>query len=164
MEKQTGNLQTLAWILSVAGFVPFAILAVVLFMLNPANALYSFLFDVFKVWSAIILSFLGGIRWGLAIARAPGEPGNLFFSVGPSILAWFAIMLPNAYTILLLVLLYSAQGAWDNFYVNTGRVLPWFGMLRIVLTFLVVSAHILVLFSITGTPDMGKLGEFLQQL
>lgn len=135
-----------------------------LYGLGVKHVIYPFLFDIFKIWSAIILSFLGGIRWGLAIAYDPGEPRNLFLSVVPSIVGWLAILLPNALTILILTLLYCAHGAWDNFYANSGRVQPWFGTLRVVLTFLVVGIHILVLFSVTGDPDMGKLNEFLQQL
>ena len=164
MSKTSENLKSFAWLLSIGGFLPFALIAAALFLIGDLHVAYPFLFDIFKIWSAVILSFLGGIRWGLAIAYAPGETRNLVLSVLPSIFGWFAILLPNAYTLLVLIVLYCAQGAWDNFYAGSGRVQPWFGPLRVVLTLLVVSAHIVVLFSVTGTPDIGKLGEFLQQL
>lgn len=140
--------KNLAWYLSLGGFIPFAALGIVLFLLGMQHEVYPTLFDIFKVWSAIILSFLGGIRWGFAIANAPEENKNLVLSVIPSILAWFAILLPDAYTILALLILFAVHGVWDSFYMNEGKVAPWFGKIRITLTFLVVSAHILVLFSI----------------
>lgn len=145
LDIKTANL---AWGLSIAGFIPFAILATGLYALGIANELFISLFDLFKVWSAIILSFLGGIRWGLAIANEPFENKNLLISVVPSILAWFALLLPDAYTILTLLVLFCVHGVWDSFYINKGKVAPWFGKIRITLTFLVAGAHILVLFAI----------------
>ncbi len=144
------NLKTknLAWILSLAGFIPFAVLAIALFKLGTANEFFVSLFDVFKIWSALILSFLGGIRWGFAIAHEPDENKNLLLSVIPSILAWFVLLLPDAYCILALLLLFSIQGAWDSFYNNEGKTAPWFGKIRITLTFLVVAAHVLVLLAV----------------
>ncbi len=138
----------LAWALSLAGFIPFAVLAPSLYLMGVSNELFASFFDVFKVWSALILSFLGGIRWGFAIANEPFENRNLLISVVPSILAWFVLLLPDAYTILALLILFCLHGAWDSFYINEGKVPPWFGKIRITLTFLVVVAHIIVLFAI----------------
>jgi len=141
--------KNLAWVLSLGGFIPFGTLGVALYVLGSVHELFPTLFDIFKVWSVIILSFLGGIRWGFAIANEPDEDTNLFLSVIPSILAWFAILLPDAYTIMILLVLFAVHGVWDSFYINLGRVAPWFGKIRITLTFLVVAAHILVLFAIS---------------
>ena len=138
----------LAWILSLAGFVPFAVLAIALLYIGPSNGFFASLFDIFKVWSALILSFLGGIRWGFAIANEPHENKNLLISVVPSILAWFVLLLPDAYTILALAVLFCVHGAWDSFYINQGKVAPWFGKIRITLTFLVVASHVMVLFAV----------------
>lgn len=146
MEKS--NTANLAWALSLGGFIPFAFLAITLLSLGTTNEFFSSLFDIFKVWSALILSFLGGIRWGFAIAHEPFENRNLLLSVIPSILAWFVLLLPDAYTILALLLLFCVHGAWDSFYINQGKVAPWFGKIRITLTFLVAAAHVVVLFAI----------------
>ena len=145
---QNSKTANLAWGLSLAGVIPFAILAISLYVIGIENGFFVSLFDVFKVWSAIILSFLGGIRWGFAIAHEPYENKNLLISVVPSILAWFVLLLPDAYTILALLVLFCVHGAWDSFYINEGKVAPWFGKIRIVLTFLVASAHMVVLFAI----------------
>ncbi len=146
---QTIKTATLAWGLSLAGFIPFGFLAIALLVLGPGSGFFASLFDIFKIWSALILSFLGGIRWGFAIANEPFENRNLLLSVVPSILAWFVLLLPDAYCILALLLLFSLHGAWDSFYINEGKVAPWFGKIRITLTFLVVAAHVVVLFAIS---------------
>ncbi len=138
----------LAWGLSLAGFIPFVILAAGLYLIGASNELFVSLFDIFKVWSALILSFLGGIRWGFAIAHEPLENRNLLISVIPTILAWFVLLLPDAYTILALLVLFCLHGVWDSFYINEGKVAPWFGKIRIALTFLVAASHIIVLFAI----------------
>ncbi len=145
---QKSNTANLAWALSLAGFIPFAFLAILLLSLGTTNEFFVSLFDIFKVWSALILSFLGGIRWGFAIANEPFENRNLMLSVIPSILAWFVLLLPDAYTILALLVLFCVHGAWDSFYINQGKVAPWFGKIRITLTFLVAAAHVIVLFAI----------------
>lgn len=145
LKSKTANL---AWALSLAGFIPFGFLAIAVLSLGATNEFFASLFDIFKVWSALILSFLGGIRWGFAIAHEPFENRNLALSVIPSILAWFVLLLPDAYTILALLLLFCIHGAWDSFYINQGKVAPWFGKIRITLTFLVALAHVIVLFAI----------------
>ncbi len=139
---------TLAWWLSLGGFIPFAMLAVGLYILGTGNEVFSSLFDLFKVWSAIIISFLGGIRWGFAIAKQPFDNLSLLISVVPAIVAWFSLLLPDAYAILVLVVLFCLHGVWDSFYINKGKVPAWFGKIRITLTFLVAAAHILVLFAV----------------
>jgi NAD(P)-dependent dehydrogenase (short-subunit alcohol dehydrogenase family) len=51
---------------------------------------------VLLAYGASILSFLGGIQWGLAVAR-PGGAGlavRLALSVVPSLAAWLALLLP----------------------------------------------------------------------
>ena len=140
---------TLVWTLSLAGYIPFALLAIALYKIGQSNELFISFFDVFKVWSALILSFLGGIRWGFAIANEPFENKNLLISVVPTILAWFVLLLPDAYTILALLVLFCLHGVWDSFYINQGKIAPWFGKVRITLTFLVVVAHVVVLFAIS---------------
>lgn len=145
--KSNEKTRKLAWLLSLGGFIPFAFLAIFIFILGKQSEFYTSLFDIFKIWSIIILAFLGGIRWGFAIANEPFENRNLALCVIPSILSLFVVLLPDAYAILALLVLFSAHGVWDSFYMYEGKVTPWFGKIRITLTFLVVAAHILVLFA-----------------
>lgn len=140
----------LAWFLSLAGFIPFGALGIGLLALGNNHPLFPPLFDIFKVWSVIILSFLGGIRWGFAIATEPFDNRSLALSVVGSILAWFAILMPDLYAMLVLLVLFCAQGAWDSFFVNAGKAPPWFGPIRMTLTFLVAAAHVLVAIAVSA--------------
>lgn len=144
-----GNIQAqkAAWLLSLAGFVPFAALALALVFLGKSHPLHVMLGDAFRLYSVITLSFLGGIRWGLLLRDASISSTALVFSVVPAILGWLAMFLAPAFTIAVLLLGYSAQGAWDSISLHDDERLQWFARLRITLTLLVVAAHIVALLS-----------------
>ncbi len=142
--------RNLAWALSLGGFIPFGALSVFMFFAGPETPLFGPFLDIFIIWSVLILSFLGGIRWGLAIAYPPFDRRSLFLSVVPSIIGWFAVLLPDTYTVLVLLVLFCAHGAWDSFFVNAGNAPPWFGSIRITLTLLVAGAHIIVAIALGG--------------
>ena len=135
------------WALALAGFLPFLSLSVFLLVIGSKHELFGAVFDIFKVWSAIILSFLGGIRWGIAISSRALNNTVLSLSVVPSIVGWLSLLLPDQLCLLVLLLCYCAQGAWDSLSLRTHTGLAWFARLRIVLTFLVVGAHLLALFA-----------------
>lgn len=139
-----------AWFLSLAGFIPFGVIAVILFTIGYDHPLFDAVSDIFRVWSVIILAFLGGIRWGFAIANKPFDTNSLWLSVLGSIFGLFALLLPEVYTLLVLLLLFCAHGAWDSLYINSGKAPPWFGSIRIVLTLLVAASHIMVILAIAG--------------
>lgn len=140
----------LVWVLSLGGFIPFGAVSLALFMLGSGHPLFQTLLDIFKIWSVIILSFLGGIRWGFAIANQPFDNRSLALSVVGSILAWFAILMPDTISLMTLLVLFCAHGAWDSFFINSGKAPPWFGPVRITLTFLVAIAHVLAAIATLG--------------
>ena len=133
-----------AWMLSLAGAIPFVSLALAMFYLGKENDLFTVLFEAFKIWSAIILSFIAGIRWGLAISQEPLDKNILIISVIPAIVAWFAQFLNDPQSVLVLLVAYCAHGAWDSFGANAKQLPQWFGKLRIRMTFIVAAIHILV--------------------
>lgn len=149
-EKNGEDARSAAWALSLGGFIPFGVLAAVLILVGNQAPLFSSFLDIFKIWSVLILSFLGGIRWGFAISYPPFDIKSLVLSVVPSIIGWAAILLPDMYCVLVLLLLFCIHGAWDSFFVNAGKAPPWFGTIRIVLTFLVTSAHVGVAYALSG--------------
>ena len=138
-----------AWLLSLAGFVPFAFLAVGLLVMDVSNPQRLIVVDTLKTYAAIILSFLGGIRWGASV-RHPSEnwTGPTFtLSVVPSLVGWAAIFLSAPLTFGVLALAFAAQGAWDAFSAQQGRFGLWFARLRTVLTLLVVGVLLVSLFA-----------------
>lgn len=81
--------------LGYAGLLPFLGCAVWL-AAGPAAG-QALAAQVLAAYAATIVSFLGGIHWGLAFA-APGGPSTarLAWGVVPSLLAWPALLLPPA--------------------------------------------------------------------
>lgn len=137
-----------AWMLSLGGFAPFAFMAVALFVIERGSLEYYYLVDGLKIYGAVILSFLGGVRWGIAlITNNRYARRNLIFSVLPALLGWAAFFLPVPYSFGVLALGFAAQGAWDAMAGEQGTFALWFGQLRIVLTFLVTGALVAAFFA-----------------
>lgn len=86
-------------------------------------------------YGAIIASFLGGIRWGLAL-RESGRAAtlDLVLSVVPSLIAWTCLALPRPFDAGALGLLLLAWGAVDQDLPRRGLAPAWFGRLRIMLS------------------------------
>lgn len=141
---------TAAFGLALAGALPFVFGTLVQFVpLIPAS--YAYLTLPAVLWyGAVILSFLGGIRWGLALRVVnSGQRARLMaLSVVPSLLGWFALFLPAEYALIALILGFSGQGAWDVWTVEHSGAPPWFTTLRLVLTLIVVSCLILIALAI----------------
>jgi hypothetical protein len=94
----------------------------------------------FVAYSAVILSFLGGIRWGAALGDADGR--RLALSVAPSLLAFGCLLLTPSDAVKLLAVLFAAVGFFDAM----RRPMPdwpaWFMRLRARLSGAVVVVHL----------------------
>jgi len=53
-----------------------------------------FTFHGLMAYAAVIVSFLGGIHWGLGMRSNVPSPLPYAWGVAPSLLAWFAMLLP----------------------------------------------------------------------
>ena len=85
-------------------------------------------------YGALILSFLGGGRWGLEIGRRPVRTPAISASMLPSIFAFVVLVALGVATWLRLVVMsvaFLAQWAWD---VRSSEVPAWYPRLRHVLT------------------------------
>lgn len=129
-----------AWFLACAGFVPFAGLSLALLLVGKETALHPVLTDALRTYAAVVLSFLGGIRWGLALRSTPVAAGDILFSVVPAIVGWLALFLPVPLAVSLLLLAFCTLGAWDSLAIHRGLAPVWFATQRIVLTLLVAAA------------------------
>ena len=75
------------WALSLAGLAPFAAAsAVLLFM--PGSPLAGPALLTLFAWSAAVLSFLGGARWGTELARPAPRTAVLAAACLPVVAAW----------------------------------------------------------------------------
>lgn len=94
--------------LSLAGLIPFY--AAVAGSLAPHAPLHDVSLQALLAYGAVILSFLGGIRWGLTMATAdpPGMLGPLFASTVPALLGWSALLVPSSTGLVMLALGFTA--------------------------------------------------------
>ncbi len=128
-----GGLGALPFI-GLAGSLPFLVDAPRVF---AAHAL--------AAYGATILSFLGGIQWGLAIgpARASYNPNvltRLIVSVFPSLVAWTALLSAETIGLYLLATAVVAMLWVDLRATRAGHAPRWYPKLRIPLSCVVIAA------------------------
>ena len=131
-----------AW-LGAAGLIPFVVLALSAPFLpaaHRAGALFAL-----GAYGAVILSFLGGVRWGVAIAAAPTDrdgttlAGALVLSVVPSLAAWLALLLPPPSGLWVLLAGFAGMLYLDVSPAHAGAAPPWYRQLRWPLSCLVLA-------------------------
>ena len=90
--------------LGFAGLIPFFSAAFI--GLVWSTPLHEISLKALLAYGAVILSFLGGIRWGLAIAtsKSSGLLGPLAMSVAPALVGWVALLVPSSVGLVLLAL------------------------------------------------------------
>ena len=94
-----------------------------------------------RLYAAVILSFMGGVQWGLSI-RPPG--GRLAWrrygaSVIPALVAWASFALRPREGLFLLAVAFLGLLGYDLWTALRGEAPMWYGRLRLVLTIAVVS-------------------------
>jgi hypothetical protein len=128
--------QSAAW-LGGLGAVPFISLAgMTPFITGPLRLL---VVQALVAYGATILSFLGGVHWGLAIGSRDGaDPGRL-----PARAAWAALLCPQTAGLFILALSIAAMLWVDVRATQSGDAPPWYPKLRIPLTSMVVASLLL---------------------
>lgn len=119
--------------LGLGGLIPFWGLAIALAFQRELPPLGVSLSNVLAAYAAVIASFLGGVRWGLAVAGKDGPPAYIA-SVAPCLLAWFLLVLPDPWRLGALAVLFLALGPVDARMAARGRAPLWFGRLRLILS------------------------------
>ena len=131
-----------AW-LGGLGALPFIALACATPYLDSAP--HMFVVHALVAYGAIILSFLGGIHWGLAImspsnADHPALRNRLIASIIPSLAAWVALLFSENKGLLILAAAVAAMLWVDLRATRLGHAPPWYPKLRLPLTCVVVAA------------------------
>jgi uncharacterized membrane protein len=129
-----------ALVLGLGGVLPFAACAAAPHLLGDPR-LQAEAAQALAAYGAVILSFLGGVRWGAALAlpRAQLTP-ELVLAVIPSLLAWCALLLPGAtQPLLALALGFAVFGVLDVREGARGNWPAWFPRLRLLLTVMVLA-------------------------
>lgn len=139
-----------ARMLGYAGLIPFVCLSLWLYAIAPDHEWHDGTILLLLAYGAVVLSFLGGVRWGLALNRGD-EGGALEYglSVVPSLIGWLSVAMPVPYAFGVLAVAFAAHGAWDALAVHAERAPAWYGNLRSILTAAVV-VTMFVAFIATG--------------
>ncbi len=77
-----------------AGLLPFVVGAALVWFVHPEAHPYTTL--ALSAYAAVIVSFLGGLHWGLAMRASSAASVNrsLLWAVVPPLVAWPAVMMP----------------------------------------------------------------------
>lgn len=121
------------------GLAPLAISALI--SLSPHESTARLGAIAFSLYAAVLLSFLGGVRCGFELMRAPmaPDPWRLFFSALPALGGW-ALAVAVVYIAPLLGAaaafagLFAAQLVWDQRSARDAGAPGWYPILRQVLT------------------------------
>lgn len=88
-------------------------------------------------YGAIILSFLGGIRWGIRLQGGAGTELTYLVGTFGAIVGFTILLMPINVGLVLLTMGFAIHGIWDVASGMRGRVPQAYARLRAVLTWLV---------------------------
>ncbi len=142
--------QRTAWTLGLAGLLPFVIMTGLLAYAGREFIAYPQLVLGLSGYSATILAFLGGIRWGFSLAPAHQAIGTLVASVLPSLLGWALLFVPSPWAFAGFGAGFALTGLWDVLAARRGKLPGWFGRLRLVLSSVVTLCQIVAFVSTWG--------------
>jgi hypothetical protein len=132
--------------LGLAGLVPFVAAGLAVWLPDPLYVVYAINLQLF--YGACILSFLGAVHWGLALAGTGtgGDPrgtmtfGRLGWSVAPALVAWATLVMDPLVGLIGQILGFTGVFFGDLAAVRRGYAPPWYIALRRPLTAVVVAA------------------------
>jgi len=128
--------------LGALGALPFIGLACAIPFLTGGPRLFSV--HALLAYGAVILSFLGGVHWGMAI-RSPSAwdnaklTGQLILSVIPSLAGWAGLLVGGTAGLFILAISIAAMLFADIRASRLGDAPPWYPKLRVPLTCVVVA-------------------------
>ena len=134
-----------AKLLGYAGLIPFVVIPI-LVIIGLLDAYLGYLH--FVQYSAIILSFLGGIHW-LDALQNKRKNHQLFASMLPSIIAWLSLVFLDGSTLLgMLSLAHIGVLVYDKYVLALEKdILIDYTQLRVVLTTVVVISHLIMAYN-----------------
>lgn len=93
MDQQNDKLHKIVQRLGYAGLIPFVVLSALLWIVDAD--LIAFVAIALVAYAGTIVSFLGGVHWGLGFLQCDDKPHfHFIWGVVPSLFAWLALMMP----------------------------------------------------------------------
>jgi hypothetical protein len=136
--------------LTLAGAIPFVALASAPLWVGEDGALRTWAATALALYGGVILSFLGGIRWGAAIAAGAGraQGHEVALSVLPPLAGWglsFWAVFGAGFAIALWAMagVFAVQWLWDRAAWASGRLPEWFATERTLASAMAVASLVL---------------------
>lgn len=145
MSANANRIPSAPALLGYAGVLPFAALALT-FVLG-GSALGDLALRAFLVYGAVILSFLGGIRWGAAVRSERPRNGEYVLAVLPSLWAWACLLGESPWVAAWGLMAGFALMGFVDWLKPAPGTAPWLVTLRLRLTVAVVLCHAIVIVS-----------------
>lgn len=143
--KQLPGKETTAISLGYAGLIPFIVFSIGSWFQLPMLSDSTY---ILTAYAAIILSFMGAIHWGIAMSSTEDQNGKYYIaSVIPGLSAWIALLLPQRYAIMLLMIGFIALIIYDWSVEKPQRLPDWYIPMRNRLTLVVVICLMVTLLS-----------------
>ena len=127
--------------LGYAGLIPFILLAALMWLVDAE--LLPFVAIALSGYAATIVSFLGGVHWGIGFMKGEATPQFHFvWGVVPSLIAWLALMMPAYAALPLFGLVVVACYAVDSKTYPAAGLASWLPM-RLRLTVVATASCVL---------------------
>jgi hypothetical protein len=146
--------------LTYAGALPFFLCTIGMFYPGWSATTHATLASGLTTYAAVIISFLGGIQWGVGVATIDQQPRSartlFLLSVVPSLLAWGMLFLQSTPTrIVIAITLVGFVWLIDTM-LHIQRVIPtWFFRLRTTISVIVIASLLLALLTTAwGTTNV----------
>ena len=138
------RVETMGVRLGYLGLTPFVFGAVTALL---SQELVSLAFQAFILYSIAILSFMGGVHWGLALITGTRQSTRLLISVVPVVAAWICLIaLPAPLTLAVLGGGFIAQWFIDRPILAELPIPSWYLEMRPRLAYVVAGCHLFMLF------------------
>tara|TARA_Y100000991_G_C21972387_1_gene350159 strand:- start:1983 stop:2432 length:450 start_codon:yes stop_codon:yes gene_type:complete len=138
------RVETMGMRLGYLGLIPFVFGAVTALL---SQELVSLAFQAFILYSLAILSFMGGVHWGLALITGTRQSTRLLISVVPVVAAWISLIaLPAPLTLAVLGGGFIAQWFIDRPILAELPIPSWYLEMRPRLAYVVAGCHLFMLF------------------
>lgn len=142
--------ERMAWALGLLGLIPFMVMTALFLYAGRNFIAFPQLVLGFSGYSATILAFLGGIRWGLGLIPGHHRRRILLLSVLPALVGWILLFVPIPWSFACFAVAFALLGVWDRLAAR-GRTFPrWFSLLRVVLTVVVVLCQLAAFAALWG--------------
>lgn len=144
-------------ILTLAGLLPFFGSALILAAAERSSVQ---IFGYFSLigYSAAILAFLGGARWGQELAQHRKEPRWIVMGAAavPALIGWLAVPMAGfpRISLVVLILAFAAMLVWDLWSIAHKTLPDWYAPLRIIAS----AGAMIALIASLYTLDPGTFG------